>query len=393
MDIQLTLNPSTVNRECPFLLSLPVELLLPIASYLPIPTQISLALTCKCLMKVLFPENTLPRLSKEDRITFLSTLQKDIPGTYFCFCCHRLRRLIPDVDWNGHDHKWNIGYFKYPTWNINSGNNWHVPAPYYFSSFKDYFSVDFMDAYLVMNQHFLGSSHGLPLHILERYASFQDHIELHNCQHSSPFQGVTKEESQSPSGSDYRLYERKDDEPDRKETAWRLSFQMIPKIIHGKLYLGRFYTIVGPLMPWNCMARLISSCSPEICNHWRCLADARLVCPAQHGPMAHANSDSYISIVPRLYNMEGDFEPPKNYPEGGSCLFCDTDYEISLHQNKENKEWRFRLITYHCLGSCRSPKDKFWKSLVGNLGRRHDHSQSKAQCSCGNIKREWHEGS
>ncbi|KAL7952380.1 hypothetical protein V8C34DRAFT_299451 [Trichoderma compactum] len=389
---------STVDRTTPIFRSFPQEIFLLLLRLLPTPARISLALTSKCLMSMVFPENILPRLSEEDLITFLSPLQKDIPDAYLCFCCLKLRRLSSGVHWYGHTHKWNVGFFKYPTWDIKSGNNWHVPTPYYFSSFKDHFYVDFMDAYLVMNRHFLGASHGVPLHILDRYVSFQDHIELHNCQHSSIMWGSTaKVEFRSPLGSDYHLYKRKEDEPDRRETAWRISFQMTPKIILDKLYLRRFYTIVGPLEPWSCMARLISSCSPEICNHLKCLADARIIRCERLDPVLYSTPATYISILSRLPNRQGDFPPLNCKPDSGSCQFCNTDYNVSLYQDEQKKEWRFRLSTYHCLGSCRSPSDKFWIYLVGSPGGVIDGSQSVAgfyrlELPCGNVRQRWLEG-
>lgn len=388
---------STVGRKKPIFLSFPQEIFLLLLSFLPIPARISLALTSKCLMGMVFPENILPRLSAEDLITFLSPLQKDIPDVYLCFCCLKLRRLSSGLHWYGHTHKWSAGFFNYPTWDIKSGNNWHVPTPYYFSSFKDHFYVDFMDAYLLMNHHFLGASHGVPLQILDRYVSFQDHIELHNCRHSIVWEGTAKVDLQRPLGSDYHLYEREEDEPDRKETAWRISFQMTPRIILDKLYLRRFYTIVGPLEPWSCMARLISSCSPEICSHLKCLADARIISCAYNGPISNSTSATYISIISRLPNGQRDLPPLYCKPESGSCQFCNTDYNVSLYQDKQRKEWRFRLCTYHCLGPCRSPSDKFWKYLVGSLGRVLDGSQSVAgfyrlEIPCGKVRQKWREG-
>ncbi|KAL6694091.1 hypothetical protein J3F84DRAFT_378547 [Trichoderma pleuroticola] len=398
MSTQSPGDPSTVERRTPFFLSFPQEIFLLLLRFLPIPARISLALTTKCLLSMVFPDSILPRLNEEDLITFLSAFQKDVPDAYLCFCCMKLRRLSSDIHWYGHDHKWTIGFFNYPTWNIKSGSNWHVPAPYYFSSFKDHFYVDFMDAYLVMNYHFLGASHGVPLQTLERYVSFQDHIELHNCRHSTILQDTTTKEKLQHLASDYHLYERKEDEPDRKETAWRISFQMTPKVILDKLYLRRFYTIVGPLEPWNCMARLISSCSPEICNHLKCLADAKITCCSYYGPLVHSVSDTYISILSRLSNRQGDLQPLNCKPESGSCRYCNTDYDISLYQNKERNEWKFRLSTYHCLGPCRSPSDKFWVYLVGSRGRVIDGSQNMAgfyrlEIPCGDVRQKWREGS
>ncbi|EHK17996.1 uncharacterized protein TRIVIDRAFT_44462 [Trichoderma virens Gv29-8] len=363
--------PFIIDREYPSvgLQALPTEIFLLILRWLPVSARICLALTCKSLMETLFPENILPRLAEEDLIALLSLLQKDIPGAYLCFCCQKLRQLIPGMDWASHDHRWNIGLFQNPTWHITSHTTWHIPAPYYFSSFKDHFYVDFMDAYLVMNSHFLGSSHGLPLESLERYVSFQDHFELHNCQHSTALQDEVNQRFRNPPGLEYRLYERKEEEPPRKKTAWRVSFRMIPKIVDDKLYLARFYTIVGPWVPWSCMARLLSSFSPEICCHLQCSADSRLLfCDLHYGFMQQSNPGAYVSIAPRTRTRQRNSQPPKFDPESGSCQLCSTDYDIILHQNQGNKEWNFRLSTYHCLGSCRSPQEKFWEYLVGNLG-------------------------
>lgn len=388
------------ESECR-LLQLPQELIDLIISYLPMPWALSLSLTCKPLHAAVQGLGIV--LAKRDprefkhRGEFLSTLQKDLPGYYFCYCCFKLRRLIQDADWDHQPHKWTPGPFHPRSWWLSEQNNvWHVPMPYQYPTFKSHFHIDFMEVYLIMNTHFLGPSHGIPLKTMERFVAFQDQIELNICQPSGSHGSHPGDHPRSRHGL-CGISQRKPEVFPRLEGLWRFTHQIVPRIVDDKLYVARFYRISGPLVPWQCLARLISSLEPEVCRHtWCSAASSPPFCNLI--PLARNNNDTQRSLPGNgLYMV-----PLGASSESDSCTACHTDYDISLTQDKDNREWVFSLRAYHCLGACRSPRDDLWSWFTHDfplrLGeaavRQHDRFRraSKLSRHAGTARRKWIEG-
>ncbi|PTB66751.1 hypothetical protein BBK36DRAFT_1117437 [Trichoderma citrinoviride] len=339
------------KSECP-LLQLPQELLCLIFDYLPPAWIISLSLTCKSLRSLVHSLNIVPeRGDINSRSQLLSVLQKDVPDTYFCFCCWKLRRLDPFEDWNGQPHRWTPGPYTIRAWWMSEQNNiWHVPAPYHYPTFKSHFHVEFMEAYLVMNAHFLGPSHGLPLKSLERYVSFQDQIELNLCQASGNHSLHPGDHPRNGQGL-VSLCHNKTDELPRLAGLWSFSHE----------------TLHGPLVPWPCLARLISSLEPEVCRHVYCSAGSTPPFCNLIPPQRHGNEFPRSLMCNGLYMV-----PPCVSSESDSCVVCNTDFDISLKQDKDSNEWIFSLSAYHCLGSCRTPFDELWNWFINDMPRAPD---------------------
>lgn len=335
------------------ILSLPNEVLLSIKSHLAISWQISLALTCKYLKATIFFRGTLPPLEREDLTEFLSIFATDIPYIYFCFCCNKLRPLNSELGWDGQDHRWTLGYIKNSHWPSNNFRDGFIWLPQNYFIFMGIHDIYFKNLYLVMNRHLYGPSHGIPLQSLEHSASFEEELILNKCQHGS--------ETVCDPGN--RILESKLEVRPRKRGAWRTSFRSIPKIIDNKLYIARFLTIVGPLVRWEHVARLIASVEPRICHHLECSAPEQRICRHFNKNTSKPREDRRLIITSRMSSWMSSWEgfDPNNFnPEIGSCLFCSTDYDMSLKQDKNKKEWNFGLSTYHCLGACRSPDDQLW---------------------------------
>ncbi|KAL6872824.1 hypothetical protein J3F83DRAFT_759935 [Trichoderma novae-zelandiae] len=382
----------------PPILQLPQELAHLICSFLTPAWLVSLALTCKSMRRLVLSLGAmLERLDVEGRGVLLYTLQKDLPGTYFCFCCYKIRHLEPSAGWNEQPHKWMPGPYHPRSWWLSEQSNiWHVPTPYHYPTFKSRFCIDFMEAYLIMNAHFLGPSHGIPLKSLERYVSFQDKIELNICQPSGSHGGHPGDHQRSRQGL-VGICEQLSDEIPRLATLWRFSHQTVPRIVDDKLYVARFYRISGPLVPWQCLARLISSLEPEVCRHLWCSAGSTPpFCNLL--PIARQPSD-----LPRSLPGNGLYMVPMCIsPESDSCRICNTDYDISVRQDKHNHEWVFSLSAYHCLGSCRTPIDDFWDWFVHDMpgrsrdvgGRQFERSRRVAKLGrfVGTARRNWVEG-
>lgn len=326
------------------------------------PWKISLALACKGLTAVLLPGGTLPRLTKGDLAEFLSTWSKDIPNAYFCFCCNKFRPLNSEGDWDGQNHRWTVGAIENSVWASGSYRDGNVClSPPYFL-FMETSAIHFMNAYLVMNRHFYGASHGISLQSLKCSATYEENLALNKCgcrysYHSSPPCG--------PRRGNFKLTLAMGP----KKDVWRFSSQSIPKIVDGSLYIARIFTIVGPLVRWEQIARLMESVRPGICQHLECSASLPRFC-------RHDRQASKRRVDRRLYitslmggwgNSWEGFKSENFNAEKGSCLLCATDYDMSLKQDKSKKEWNFTLSTYHCLGPCRTPRDQLWAYFTSNF--------------------------
>ncbi|UKZ87279.1 uncharacterized protein TrAFT101_003086 [Trichoderma asperellum] len=326
---------------CSDILVLPTEILLLIIDNLPLPWRFSLALTCKYFTE-LTHRSALPRLEGEELTEFLFTLQKDIPNTFFCYCCHKLRLLDPNLKWESQAHAWTLRDFRNSYWLPDSCNAQHVSLPEKFRHSLFSTQISFMEANLVMSRHFYGFSHGIPLQSLERYKSFEHILEFGKCVRShkpgckyqrctcfyKPWRrsgkkdvirnGIVDPKTQLPGESLEAL--------SRMKNTWKFSLRYTPKIIDDKLFIARFYTIVGPTV-----------------------------------------SEEHIKRLIRIPYPQDDGKAIEFDPEQDSCLLCSTDYNITLNQGPSNNETHLNISIYHCLGPCRSPSDKLWDYSAGPL--------------------------
>ncbi|KAH0499239.1 hypothetical protein TgHK011_006444 [Trichoderma gracile] len=365
------------NLRCPddtissFFMNMPNEIIYMIIAFVPRPWKHSLGSTCKFLSK-LTVEEFRTRLEGPDRTKFLTTLQKDIPNTYYCYCCGRLRPLDPNHEWKTQHHTGGTSEFKNSRWLPDIHHILHVQLPKNLFLFLSKANISFMEPYLVMNQHFLGPSHGLPLQSLERYEAFEAVLELKEClNYQGKFRSYRK--NMIHTGLEpclsrkTKLPGRSLEAVPRREDAWRFTFRMTPKIIDDKLYISRAYTIVGPWVPEEDLKRLIETMSIPLCSHLSCSANP-LCChkgtdlPKHRYPVIHAWPPVSCLWANTREMIRRDIEHV-------SCVLCSTDYETSLEQNKILNETNFRITTWHCLGACRSPDDELWSHIVSS----HEH--------------------
>ncbi|PKK51179.1 hypothetical protein CI102_2803 [Trichoderma harzianum] len=242
------------------ILSFPTEILLSVISHLPSPWQLSLGLTCRFFSE-LTRRNTLPRLEGKYLVEFLSTLQRDIPNMYFCYCCNKLRTLDPNLDYKNQAHTETAGVFTNSRWAPDPTNFLHIKLPPFFSSFLFDTKISFMEANLVMNRHFHGLSHGTSLRGLERCSILEDVIELGRC---IMFRHFVDPEA--------KFLEENPEALPRREDAWRFLFRSSPKIIDDELFIARFYTLTGPPVTREQLKKLMESTSIPICSHLTCSA-------------------------------------------------------------------------------------------------------------------------
>jgi hypothetical protein len=137
-------------------LSVPPEIILMIVTHLDKTsiTSISLALTCWTLFHLCFPRS--PELSLPEKQDFLLLLEKDVAHLYFCHFCVKI-------------HRWRKSWFRdflYYMEDPYSGGSCKLQSQFYGS---DLYYLPYQFARIVMNRHFYGAAHGVPVRELEEY--------------------------------------------------------------------------------------------------------------------------------------------------------------------------------------------------------------------------------
>jgi hypothetical protein len=314
---------------------------------------------------VRFPHPAYPGLDVDNKKTFLFTLLRDIPKTYLCPCCYKLQKLRPSHNWESQGHRKTTslldGHMLNSVWRIcHIQPHRHIIFPDNWRHFMRHGKIYFMDAHLIMNRHFYGPLHGISLRHLARSVSFETELELDRCLHGLFPSDKKKWRAKrlGESAGEHNFGWIPEEQP-RRNGVWRFSLRYRPKIIDDKLYLARSFTIVGSSVPWAHIARLINSIQPKICSHMSCMIEMYPVTPrfSWTNPCSHAGE------------FEFEFSPAymENYWRAcgfnlgmGSCLLCNTDYDVSLTQHLVDGDWNFSCSTYHCLGPCRTITDPLW---------------------------------
>ncbi|KAL6811615.1 hypothetical protein J3E69DRAFT_350023 [Trichoderma sp. SZMC 28015] len=359
------------------ILSFPTEILLLVINHLLSPWQLSLGLTCRFLSE-LTRRNTLPRLEGKDLVEFLSTLQRDIPNVYFCYCCNKLRTLDPNLDYKNQAHTETAGAFRNSRWVPHPTNILNIKLPPYLSSFLFDTKISFMEANLAMSRHFHGFSHGTSLRGLERCSILEDVIEISKCLRPRLRLKRRNYISEDFVDPETKFVEEHLEALPRREDAWRFSFRSNPKIIDDELFIARFYTLTGPPVSQKQLKKLMKCTSIPICSHFTYSAF----------PLSYYLMRSLPRRVSRCCQLRRSDSPYRDDggglikfgPGRGSCLLCSTDYDI-LVDLETNNETTINISIYHRLGPCRSPGDKLWDYFVNpfrkvshrNLIRDVDH--------------------
>ncbi|KAK1241181.1 hypothetical protein MKX08_001155 [Trichoderma sp. CBMAI-0020] len=344
--------PANQESSSLSLLKLPNEVLYGIAGYLDLPERMIFALTCKFLMSLVSPERGLPRLVPPDKMRFLLALQRDIPKTFLCPWCLRLRRLNPKLNWRSQDHYIQTicefsSCLPNSLWrNYHFESYRHIILPDDWTAFRRHGCIRFMDAHLIMNRHFYGPLHGISLRHLTRSVSFETELELDRCFHglipaieirrrsnpieirrrsnpieirrrSNPIE-IRRRSNPNAGSAKEPTFDWIPAERPRGNGVWRFSLRYSPKIIDDKLYLARLFTFVGPNVPWDHLARLMNGIKPKVCNHMSCIIVMHPVAPM----------DSQTLPCGRAGEFDFEFSPAiKNNwsacgfnPGTGSCL-------------------------------------------------------------------------
>lgn len=130
--------------------ALPPEIILMITSYLSNSSTISLALTCRPLYSLCFPEDPLLDMAEKEELLLL--LEKDVATLYFCHDCVKLHRCHS---------RWSR--FLTPWYNERMPCKESIHNVLFFPQTRP---IPYYQARLVMNRHLYGPTHGPPLHKL-----------------------------------------------------------------------------------------------------------------------------------------------------------------------------------------------------------------------------------
>lgn len=319
---------STKASRAP-IMKLPTELLQMIAGYLPISDLAALALSCHRLYHVV--GTSWSPLKEEDRSAFLTVLQRDLPSMYLCQTCVRFHSF----DQQEGPRKWWLGQanrrcqFK-AGWVYNGGH----------------YGLHFYYVQLVMNRHFFGPKHGIPLDALAHTA-----VNTESC-------GVV------------------------------ISRACCPRIVKSELFLAatyQFHHKKGVLE----LLKFIDSHYFRICHH--------------------LSTDSLSSIsmrrFPELFKDPSEGSSGNTRSDIRRCCdFCLTDYGLVILDQGE-KGAKLVVNTWHQLGSGRTPQDPKWINFItlpwncepmtyepGSIRRAHENAELLPSTSDRTIRqRLWRE--
>ncbi|KAF6808277.1 hypothetical protein CMUS01_13934 [Colletotrichum musicola] len=370
----------------PYLALMPRELLFIVADQLPTASRTTLALACKSLFISLCPTGRFPELDNGDLLAVLLMLEKDAPNIYLCFGCTRLRPLERNRDGSLREQLHprcesvlrTILSFRDERrppatrigrghWRRNPQIKWVktsslvVWRPAVLGLGGNVPEITFTEAHLVMNRHFYGAAHGLPIQHFESGFEFDRHITLGEGNISMNHFPLENHHSSS----------RKHDlrptrpPPSQSATRWPFSHRTSAKIIDDALFLCRRHRVTAPPCSMADFCRVVDSLELPVC---------RDIYGSSQMPSLHFWVEGSETCIPKLLALRTGVTEPETdvHPDAAvrSCSHCFTDYEISVNRGRlPDEEWRLELVTYHKLGSCRTPEDPVWSALVEGLCR------------------------
>jgi len=276
-------------------LTLPPEIVLMIAEHLNKTSLMCLALTCRTFFHLCFPRS--PELTPPEKEEFLLLLEKDAPHLYFCHYCVEL-------------HRWRKWWFRsfnnFPEPDLHLGTFCKQRQTPWFR--ESQYSLPYHLARVVMNRHFYGAAHGVPVRKLEMRT-----VDYYS----------TSEE--------------------RLQDTWHA------RIINDQLMLSSVYTIFNRQGDAKALREFIDSSGPGLCRH---------LCTK-----SWAGYD-----VRRIPELTMGSSPPDYFASctGSikSCTVCMTDYCIDIDWHGRAKGWIIKIVTYRQLGTVRSPFDWNWYVMV-----------------------------
>lgn len=396
----ITRSQSRLLRETRCFLVVPREILFLIADQLPLASRVALALTSKSAFTSICPTGKFPRLDKDDLLSLLVELEKNLPDCFLCFGCVQLQPLNRDSKGNleGAFHRccdsWHdiikkcldgcltredasellplgIRHLKDDrllTWRpIVCGIKNRAPE------------ITFSEGRLIMNRHFFGEAYGLPIKYLERTIRIKRFISLaHGDEKADHF----PLDSHLPGKTSLpRLPEH--------YKPWEFAHRTNANVINDELFLRRSHDISGPRCTSAEFYRAINNLELPICRHILC---------ASNLPPRYIDGGWLLRrdtvIVPELQSARAYATVLESKTQHQtpirSCASCFTDYTIEIEEGNIQKEWKMKLITWHRLGGFRSPDDDAWVHIADSHKLEwRSRSRSPKNLLAGTVRGAW----
>lgn len=315
-------------------LDLPPEIVLLITAHLDDCALASLSLTCRSLHGLW--KRRSPSLGLTEKEKLLLLLEKDTPSVYYCHQCVKLHH------WHG---RWSR---RLPPVSVE-----HLPCKW--DPHKQLFLVltchiPYFHARLVMNRHFYGPNHGVPLHIFNNRAQSYtrwDEITISESQHAHIF-------------NDQLL------------------------LMTGMSYAHAKGDAVA-------LRLHIDSHAGEVCQHLTLTTlgsrGVPMEFPTELPAMAWRQIPLQLPELAKKGNEPGQFLACG--PSFGSCVFCLTDYSITIRWLGERKGYKIEVFVYRRLGDCRTPFDFHWRSVSPVRLREEFRSTHSPDDRPGSVRDQW----
>ena len=299
--------------------ALPPEIILMITAYLPSPSRLCLAITCRTLYDLCFPQHSCLNTAEKEELLLL--LEKDTASLYFCHYCTELHRWCT---------RWSNSIF---TWVLDEDLPCQTSDRNALRAFGIRNKIPYHHVRLVMNRHFYGPSHGLPLKKLEDRCSSTYHP------------GIVESSSRHAC------------------------------IIDSKLLLHSVITLHQSRGSSKILRSFVDTWIFHACEHLT----------------LGKGKPSYSPIqLPELVKGK---DTPGRYvacdQSCGSCTLCPTDYCIDITWSGRGKGYVIKLSTYHQLGGCRSPSDWSWRTMSEMLTAEEPRTAFPLEYGPGSIRDRW----
>ncbi|KAH7390850.1 hypothetical protein DE146DRAFT_618846, partial [Phaeosphaeria sp. MPI-PUGE-AT-0046c] len=299
-------------------LNLPLEIILMIATHLDKCALVSLALTCQSLYGLW--ERRGLSLTLAEKETLLLLLEKDTPVLYYCHYCTKLHR------WHG---RWRRSIAPWYEESLlckrSLDKHLYLPLtchiPYYY-------------ARLVMNRHFYGSKHSLPLHVLNERAR--------SCTHSD---GVVSSATQHV------------------------------RIFNDQLLVLSVISLTHLRGDSVSLRSHVDSYGHSVCEHLTLSQGCPNSVPIQLSELAEKGNE------PSKFMACG--------PAFGSCTFCLTDYSINITWQGARKGYNIEVVVHRGLGDCRTPFNWHWRTISTRDSAEELRSEHSPDYRPGSIRDQW----
>ncbi|KAH9987485.1 hypothetical protein F4779DRAFT_284947 [Xylariaceae sp. FL0662B] len=358
------------NSESAFM-ELPLDIILLIYdSFLDPASRAALALTCKDMFSAFSSKSLLPRLDAPDLEELLLLLERDLSGTQTRYYCHECVELHSfDLTREGPTANYHHGSLEPGDCRLNR---------LYLSGSA--FSIGYAHVRVVMNRHFYGAPRGLagntldnvncsgyePPYWFQKWSAriIDDELFL-SATHTLRFRGAERDFRDILDQREYQIcahtVTRKDDSigqherPDMRQQQLH-EHQDRPVQITGDIPVDR-----GWFPPWT-ISRTVNAFRSE-------------------------GSTSPAPRSKRLRQCRDILD---------SCIFCATDYVTTLEKRKVGHwwkrgrdEWTLTIVTYHQLGSCRSPSDPKWVAFTTDFWCNPKPDRETFGLLPGDVKKKW----